>query len=138
MAYKKNYYLCFLKPLREKLICLLNISKMTSVFSIETIEKKQISQSTFLDYKIVQFVLLKIMYFFWTASDVACRITSNIFPRYFLKNPWTKQGIYDDLSRFFFSGALENIFSLQKLRARTTKQGIYLWVFFFILENIFF
>ena len=74
---------------------------MTSVFSIETIEKKQISQSTFLNYTIFQFVLLKIMYFFWTASDVACRITSNIFPRYFLKNPWTKQGIYDDLSRFF-------------------------------------
>ena len=31
---------------------------------------------------------------------------------------------------FFFSGALANIFSLQKLRARTTKQGIYLWGFF--------
>ena len=63
---------------------------MTSVFSIETIEKKQISQSTFLNYKIFQFVLLKIMYFFWTASDVACRITSKNFPRYFFKESLDK------------------------------------------------
>ena len=63
----------------------------SSVFSIETIEKKQISQSTFLNYKIFQFVLLKIMYFFWTtASDVACQITSNNFPRYFFKESLDK------------------------------------------------
>ena len=94
---------------------------MTSVFSIETIEKKQISQSTFLNYIIFQFVLLKIMYFFWTASDVACRITSNIFPRYFLKNPWTKQGIYDDLSRFFLLWRFRKYFFPSKITSSNDK-----------------
>lgn len=45
MAYKKNYYLCFLKHLREKLICLPNSSKMTSVFSTYRNHRKKADQS---------------------------------------------------------------------------------------------